>query len=192
MPLSFSFTHSFFLRKVRSAAGAATPVYAENAVSAHFSRRTIYARCANCANDSGGTIPLKSGIQLLAAYPALSGIIRHYPSLSVTIRHYPSLSGNWYSKKQYLCTRNRAGTLTDKQNLISCSSRAQTQFLRSLSVHSPFDLRSTLALHSFYICSTFVFSPFHNGKQTEKNGKKRRANDSEAKKKRISSKLIAN
>lgn len=45
--LSFSFTHSLFLRKVRSAAGAATPVYAENAVSEvfgfyeHFSIRTF-------------------------------------------------------------------------------------------------------------------------------------------------------
>ena len=74
----------------------------------------------------------------------------------------------------------------------SCSSRAQTQFLRSLSVHSPFDLRSTLVRYSLYICSTFVFSPFQNGKQTAKNGKKRRANDSEAKKKRISSELAAN
>ena len=47
LPLSFSFTHSLFLRKVRSAAGAATPVYAENAVSEvfgfyeHFSIRTF-------------------------------------------------------------------------------------------------------------------------------------------------------
>ena len=64
LSLSFSFTHSLFLRKVRSAAGAATPVYAENTVCAHFSRRTNYERCANCANDSGGTISHKSGIQL--------------------------------------------------------------------------------------------------------------------------------
>ena len=53
----------FSLRKVRSAAGAATPVYAENAVCAHFSIRTNYARCGNCANDSGVTIPHKGAIQ---------------------------------------------------------------------------------------------------------------------------------
>ena len=45
---------------------------------------------AETAETNGGTIPHKSGIQLLAAYPALS----------VTIRHYPALSGNRYSKKQ--------------------------------------------------------------------------------------------
>ena len=55
--------------------GAATPVYAENAICAlcgncgfyaHFSIRTISARCANCANcanDSGVTIPHKGGFQ---------------------------------------------------------------------------------------------------------------------------------
>ena len=43
LSLSFSFTHSLFLRKVRSAAGAATPVYAENAVCAV---------CAPCVNGA--------------------------------------------------------------------------------------------------------------------------------------------
>ena len=52
MPLSFSFTHSFFLRKVRSAAGAATPVYAENAV---------YAVCAPCVNDSLSAVSAPCG-----------------------------------------------------------------------------------------------------------------------------------
>ena len=39
------------------------------------------------------------------------------------------------------------------------------------SVPPPFILRSTLVRYSLYICSTFVFSPFHNEKQTENNGK---------------------
>ena len=184
LSLSFSFTHSLFLRKVRSAAGAATPVYAENAVSAHFSRRTIYARCANCANDSGGTIPLKSGIQLLAAYPALSGIIRHYPSLSVTIRHYPSLSGNRYSKKQYLCTRNLAGTLGDKQNVQAVS--------HSFSVPPPFILRSISVLLSLYIRSTFVPHSFFLRSTTENKRKKTEKNGEQTNPKRRRSEFTAN
>ena len=92
LPLSFSFTHSLFLKKVRSPAGAATPVYAENAVSEVLRiLRTllnthISARCANCANDSGGTIPHKRVF-------SFKQLIRSYSSSSVTIRHYLLLSG---------------------------------------------------------------------------------------------------
>ena len=156
--------------------------------NARFSIRTIYARCANCANcanDSGGTIPHKRVF-------SFKQFIRHYPALSVTIRHYPALSGNRYSKKQYLCTRNRARTLGDKQNWTSCSSRAQTQFLRSTSVHSPFDLRSTLALHSFFLRSTTE----NKRKKTEKNGEqtnpKRRRSEEAANLRRIYSEFTAN
>ena len=42
--------------------------------------------------------------------------------------------------------------------------RAQTQFLRSTSVLSPFDLRSTLVRSPFFLRSSSVFSPFSNGK----------------------------
>ena len=197
MPLSFSFTHSFFLRKVRSAAGAATPVYAENAVCEVLRiLRTllnthISARCANCANDSGGTIPHKRVF-------SFKQLIRSYSSLSVTIRHYPALSGNRYSKKQYLCTRNRAGTLTDKQNVQAVRHGPRHSF----SVPPPFILRSISVLLSFYIRCTFVPHSFflrstteNKRKKTEKNGEqttpKRRRSEFTANLRRISSKLAA-
>ena len=130
--------------------------------------------------------------QLIRHYPSLSVNIRHYPALSVTIRHYPALSGNRYSKKQYLCTRNRAGTLGDKQNVQAVLTGPRHSF----SVPPPFILRSISVLLSFDLRSSFVLPPFFLRFRTENNGKqtenKRRANDSEAKKQRISGEFTAN
>ena len=187
LPLSFSFTHSFFLRKVRSAAGAAHP-FTQKTQFAQFTHTSQYAPFTHGAQTAQTTVEERFPIKGYSALSSLSVLIRHYPSLSVTIRHYPALSGNRYSKKQYLCTRNRAGTLGDKQNVQAVCHGPRHSF----SVPPPFILRSISVLLSFDIRSTFVFSPFHNGKQTEKNGKKRRANESEAKKKRRSSKITAN
>ena len=128
--------------------------------------------------------------------PLLSSFIRYYPSLSVTIRHYPSLSGNRYSKKQYLCTRNRAGTLGDKQNVQAVRHGPRHSF----SVHSPFILRSISVLLSLYIRCTFVLHSFflrstteNKRKKTEKNGEqtnpKRRRIELAANVQRISSRM---
>ena len=196
MPLSFSFTHSLFLKKVRSAAGAATPVYAENAVSEvfgfyeHFSIRTF----PHGAQTAQTTVEERFPIKGYSALSSLSVIIRHYPSLSVTIRHYPALSGNRYSKKQYLCTRNRAGTLGDKQNVQAVRHGPRHSF----SVPPPFILRSISVLLSLYIRCTFVLHSFflrstteNKRKKTEKNGEqtnpKRRRSEFTANLRRISS-----
>ena len=123
---------------------------AQTADFTHTSQYAPFTHSAQTAQTAQTTVVERSPIK---AVFSVKQLIRYYSSLSGIICYYPALSGNRYSKKQYLCTRNRAGTLGDKQNLTSCSSRAQTQFLRSLSVHSPFDLRSSS-----------VFSPFSNGK----------------------------
>ena len=75
------------------------------------------------------------------------------------------------------------------------SSRARHSFsvpppfiFRSFSVQSPFYSRSIFVLHSFVL----RYFSVPQRKQTGNNGKKRRANDSEAMKKQRSSKLAAN
>ena len=89
LSLSFSFTHSLFLRKVRSAAGAATPVYAENAVSEvfgfyeHFSIRTF----PHGAQTAQTTVEERFPIKGYSALSSLSVLIRHYLLLSGIIRH---------------------------------------------------------------------------------------------------------
>ena len=101
------------------------------------------------------------------ALSSLSVIIRQYPALSGIICYYPALSGNRYSKKQYLCTRNRAGTLGDKQNVQAVSHGPRHSF----SVPPPFIIRSISVLLSFDLRSSFVLPPFFLRFRTENNGK---------------------
>ena len=126
------------------------------------------------------------------ALSSLSVIIRQYPALSGIICYYPALSGNRYSKKQYLCTRNRAGTLGDKQNVQAVSHGPRHSF----SVPPPFIIRSISVLPSFFLRFFSVFERKitenkrkTNGKQTES---KRLRSEKEANKQRTCSELAAN
>ena len=138
------------------------------------------------------TVEERFPIKGYSALSSLSVLIRHYPALSVTIRHYPALSGNRYSKKQYLCTRNRAGTLGDKQNVQAVLTGPRHSF----SVPPPFILRSISVLLSFDLRSSFVLPPFFLRFRTENNGKqtenKRKTNGEQTNSKRRRSEFTAN
>ena len=132
--------------------------------------------------------PQASISSFIRHYPSLSVIIRHYPLLSVIICNYPALSGNRYSKKQYLCTRNRAGTLGDKQNVQAVRHGPRHSF----SVPPPFILRSISVLLSLYIRCTFVLHSFFLRSTTENKRKKTEKNGEQTNPKRRRSEFTAN